>query len=301
MSLQITAQQKAALDLYGFVVIPGLFAADIGWIIDEYEAVWRTRPDLVHTSAARTTSFPGLFVSRSPRLTALLEDPRFVALGDTLLGEGFSFSGGDGGRYNGDTGYHTDMPQPCWQAAEIVRHVKIAFYLEPLRRDTGALRVMPGSHLTGDRYFAQLQELVASGDPPRWRSQLAMEQADLPSQALETRPGDVIAFDHRLLHGSFGGAIGRRMFDFNLHGPVRNEVERDAALAYYRLLRDPPYNVNWCDFASGFGPGWMESLPPARRRHFGSFLTLGAQVMREKAEREQAQRAESACEPVGSR
>jgi hypothetical protein len=283
MSTTITAQHLATFDLFGYVVIRGLFAEDITWITDEYEAVWRTRPDLMHSAAGKNSAFPGLFISRSARLSALLEDPRIVALGDTLLGEGYSLSGGDGGRYNGDTSFHTDMPPQCWQAAETVKHLKICFYLDPLRRDTGALRVIPGSHLTCDRYSAQLQQLVEGATPVRMRTRLGLDHAELPSQALESRPGDVIIFDHRLLHGSFGGGFGRRMFDLNLHGPVRDDGEREAALAYYRCLRDPPYNVDWCDFNTGFGPGWVESLSAARSRHLASLFSLGAEVMHEKA------------------
>src|SRR4029077_5221250 len=98
----ITAQHRAAFDAFGFVKFPELFKDDIDWINDEYEAVWRLRPDIVHTSKSGLTLFPGLFVAWSERLSRLLEDPRITALGNTLLGDGWSLTGGDGGLYNGD-------------------------------------------------------------------------------------------------------------------------------------------------------------------------------------------------------
>ena len=37
----------------------------------------------------------------------------------------------------------------------------------------------------------------------------------VPHVALETQPGDVVAFNHNLMHASFGGSTARRMFTIN--------------------------------------------------------------------------------------
>ena len=79
---------------------------------------------------------------------ALLDDPRILAIAKTLLGDDFNYMGSDGNFYVGDTRWHSDGGHKL----EDPMHIKIAFYLDPLTRDTGALRVIPGSHLFGDNY-----------------------------------------------------------------------------------------------------------------------------------------------------
>jgi ectoine hydroxylase-related dioxygenase (phytanoyl-CoA dioxygenase family) len=100
------------------------------------------------------------------------------------------------------------------------RTVKIAFYLDPVRRETGALRVIPGSHrLELDRWEGR----SASDAPNLWG--IAEEQ--VPSVALESDPGDMVVFDQRLMHAAFGGGRRRRMFTLNLHA----ECKTPTALA----------------------------------------------------------------------
>ena len=54
----------------------------------------------------------------------------------------------------GDSPWHSD-----WRRAGDYRVLKIAFYLDPVDRDSGALRVIPGSHrLDGDRFARELEE-----------------------------------------------------------------------------------------------------------------------------------------------
>ncbi|MBV9867592.1 MAG: hypothetical protein JO316_19755, partial [Abitibacteriaceae bacterium] len=43
--------------------------------------------------------------------------------------------------------------------------------------------------------------------------------------ALESRPGDVVVFNHNLQHASFGGSSQRRMFTLNLCRRAQNPVE----------------------------------------------------------------------------
>ena len=90
-----------------------------------------------------------------------------------------------------------------------MRYVKIALYLDPLTRDTGCLRVIHGSHNTGDTYSEKLKEVREN--PLLW----GVEGKDLPAIALETDPGDVLVFNHNLKHAAFGGSTQRRMFTIN--------------------------------------------------------------------------------------
>ena len=52
-----------------------------------------------------------------------------------------------------------------------------------------------------------------------------MEQQDVPCVALDTQPGDVVAFNHNLMHASFGGNTRRRMFTMNFCSYCRSPEE----------------------------------------------------------------------------
>src|SRR5205807_155727 len=88
--------------------------------------------------------------------------------------------------------------------------IKIAFYLDPLTRDTGALRVIPGSHIAADS-FAQ-----AAGKVCNSQEKFGIHGRDVPAVALETEPGDLAIFNHNTKHASFNGSTRRRMFTLNL-------------------------------------------------------------------------------------
>jgi len=259
-----TPAQKAFFETFGYIHLPGLMIDDIGWIIDEYEAVWRSRTD-VHTGvgAGKATSFPGLFVSMTPRLSVLIEHPRIRGICDLLFGDAWSVTGGDASIFDGETPWHPDGDE------NIVRHAKVAFYLERLTRETGALRVIPGTHFQDDRFNSLLK--TTTWDP---RPHFGISGAEIPSVALETQPGDVVIFDHRIKHASFGGGVRRRMMNINIMESIRTDAQREAALKWFRHHRDN--GGKW-----GFDPKWVATAPPERLCHLRNTIELGAKVMGE--------------------
>src|SRR5580698_6994812 len=124
-------------DTFGYLLLPGLLAGDIDWITQEFEAVFTDR-GLVHDHTQRTCVVP--FIDARERLSALLDHPRIEGLAASLLGDEFNYVGSDGNYYAGDTGWHSDGFHT------VGRFIKIALYLDPVSRNTGALRVIPGSH-----------------------------------------------------------------------------------------------------------------------------------------------------------
>ena len=76
--------------------------------------------------------------------------------------------------------------------------MKFIAYLEPRTAATGALRVVPGSHV---REFGARIDGYLTGDP----AAQGFDGWPFPGLALDTEPGDVIAFDVALLHSSSGG------------------------------------------------------------------------------------------------
>ena len=147
------------------------------------------------------------FLDQSEYLCTLLDDPRIIGIATSLLGENFNYMGSDGNFYAGDTRWHSDG----YGGRGGPRHIKIAFYLDPLTRDSGALRVIPGSHRLGDPYADQLEREISKSDSIR-----GVPGSQVPAQALETQAGDVLVFNHDIKHSAWGGSQRRRMFTMNL-------------------------------------------------------------------------------------
>lgn len=248
--MQLSAHQKTSFDTFGYLMFPGLLADCIDAITEEFEAVWSAhggghngRP---HDGKARSCLFP--FIDRSDRLSALLDDPRILGIITSLVGEDFNYMGSDGNYYVGDSGWHSDDWTP-----DFLR-IKIALYLDPLTRETGCLRVIPGSHRVGDRYATALQEQIRRSEEA-W----GLHGREIPAVALETRPGDVVCFNQNCKHAAFGGGARRRMFTINCtprYPEERLPQLRDYCSAHVRFLIPRLY-----------GEAMVQTAGPERMRH----------------------------------
>jgi hypothetical protein len=206
--MRLTDQQLKYFDTFGFIALPGLLTDRIDRIIDEFEAVWAEHggghDGQPHDGEQRSCLLP--FADHSEYLCTLLDDERIEGITASILGDDFNYYCSDGNYYVGDSQWHSDG----W--AGDIKCIKIAYYLDPLTRDTGALRVIPGSHRLGDCFADTLQKQSDEG----YEQVMGVSGADLPAVVLETRPGDILVFNHRCKHASFGGANRRRMFTMNL-------------------------------------------------------------------------------------
>jgi len=247
----LTDAEIGFFETFGYLGFPGLLSDRIEAVQSVFEEIWASRGGghfgKAHEGTARSCIVP--FIDQDARLASLLDDPRILAIAKTLCGDDFNYMGSDGNYYVGDTGWHSDGG---WQRE--IRHIKIAFYLDPLTRDTGALRVIPGSHRVGEGYAEQLQrEIGKSAD--LW----GVAGRDVPAVALETQPGDVVVFNHTTKHAAFGGGARRRMFTINLC--QRYPEEKLGELRDY-LSGAARF---WIDRA--FGEAMIATAGPERRRH----------------------------------
>lgn len=205
---RLTPQQLAQFDTFGYLGFPGLLADKADAIIDAFGAVWdmhggghNGKP---HDGKARSVVVQ--FLDQSEYLCTLLDDPRIHDIAASILGDDFNYMGSDGNFYVGDTRWHSDG----YGGRGGLKHIKIAFYLDPLTRDTGALRVIPGSHRIGDVFSEQLQRDAAKSEDI-W----GISGNQVPALALETQPGDILVFNHDIKHSAWGGSTHRRMFTMN--------------------------------------------------------------------------------------
>ena len=110
--------------------------------------------------------------------------------------------------------------------------------LDPLTRETGAVRLIPGSHRPD--HFVRQEEIDVNnplelfGVPP----------TEFPgSIAVETNPGDIVIFNHDLYHASFGGGTRRRMFTMNCTRRAKTSEDLELAHRYLSSHSAGGYNV----------------------------------------------------------
>ena len=162
--------------------------------------------------------------------------------------------GSDGNYYVGNTNWHSDSgfkPRGL--------NVKIALYLDPVARNSGCLRVIPGSHRVGEAYAEQIHK-----DIWRCKDNWGVEGSDVPCVALETQPGDVLIFNHDIKHASFFGSTNRRMFTINCCQRYADDDLprlREYVASYARFWVDSP-----------IGEPMIRTATPQRRRHLEQLL-----------------------------
>ena len=187
---------------FGFVVLPGLLDADetvglAGEVTDALTEAFGaigTDADPDGTGGIRGDYLP-LSVDRTPISQALIADDQRLFQGAAdLLGCLVVPAAPVATCFTSNANWHTDQGPD-------IGGVKFLAHLQPRTADTGALRVVPGSHEPGfGRRIAEYQH----GDPAEQGFEDS-EDWPVPGVALATEPGDAIAFDVHLLHSSAGG------------------------------------------------------------------------------------------------
>ena len=223
----LSAEQRAFYDTFGYLVFRQLFSPG------EMEVITREAEEVLEEGLGGQ-AFTGPkrhmvlgFAEQRPHLVGLLEDDRVYGVIADLLGPDFVWITSDGNYYVGDTQWHPDAGGllPSYNL------IKIALYLDPVRKDSGCLRVIPGSHR--EPFHGALRPLQQHrGETPVYPFGVTGEQ--VPAVPLESDPGDVVLFNQALWHASFGGGSRRRMFTLNFTAAPKTEEE----VALHRRLYD---------------------------------------------------------------
>ncbi len=210
----LTAAQIHYFDTFGYLKIPGLLKDDIETINrgfehlfgNEDQPVWETQ-EALHGEERRVI-IPG-FIEQSPLLAPLQHDPRIVGIVRSLIGPAFKWSSSDGNLFYCESYWHSDMYATPLQHY----HIKISIYLDELTGDSGAIRIIPGSHFHTQTFGRTLQRDFK--DTSRIEEVFGVEGKDIPAVTIESSPGDVIIWNFRTIHASYNGGERRRLFSLN--------------------------------------------------------------------------------------
>ena len=235
--MQITDKQVRFFENFGYLKLPGAFRDDIDWIISEFGQVFADH-GVVHDGTKRSCVVP--FIDQREKLCTLMDHPVIVNAAVALLGDDYNYLGGDGNYYSGETVWHTDGFHT------VGKYIKMAFYLDPVRADSGALRVVPGSHHIDTKWEGR--------HPGKAEELWGIHPREVPAQVLETDPGDLLIFNHNIMHASFGGNAFRRMFTLNL----------------CRHCETPAEIADLENFINGAARFWVDQTHSALMRHTAS-------------------------------
>ena len=252
--MNLTEQQLRFFDTFGFLHFPGLFANDIDRITESFERVWENHggghQGRVHDHKRRSAMMP--FIDQDEYLCGLLDDRRLDGIASAILGNDYNYTVSDGNFYVGDTQWHSDFSRSK-------PTIKAAFYLDKVTKESGCLRVIPGSHKIGDVFATSLKDMMSSQREQRITEVFGIHGSEVPGFALESMPGDLVCFDRRIKHASFGGGTRRRMFTIVLE-PRYPDDELD-------ILRTNIGNMSKFWVERAYGHTMINTAGPERMVH----------------------------------
>ncbi len=205
----MTPDELDHFDTFGFVTVRAAFnSEETERLLNAVEATYRLllgrepQPDDVIWE-------PGQVEERG-NLRWLIEDERIFDYVSALFRERFIWFGSElmrGVDRNGGPVHHWHTDRETGADVLPMRRLKVMIYLDPLRRENGALRLIPGSHRSP--LFDSLMpfhEAHAKANPRFF----GMEGPDIPCCAVDTDPGDVVFVNPWVFHSVYGNSGTRR-------------------------------------------------------------------------------------------
>ena len=237
----LSEEQLRYFNKFGFVVLRDFFTRDeMRIMIDEFDV------GIAHVNAHEPCDGSkfhcfSMLGDDTPFGAALLEDDRFLSIARQSFGDdvvGFMHLAY---RYEaGGTEWHANDGS-ITHSNEFGFGPKFQWPLhEPVGADTGALRVIPGSHRP--ELHQQIALVEATG---------LLEQADqVPCHVCQADPGDVVFFDSRIYHGTWSPPDGPGdrnvaaiMYFQGPRTPRDHVIMRETLTGYFKKTPGQPWDV----------------------------------------------------------
>jgi hypothetical protein len=237
-----TQQQIEHFATFGFVLLADQLGAQRSQALRaEVDAAIRDAYAATYSERV-IDGITGHYLPTASRLTPVgaalvCDDPVLIDAAEALLGGPVLPSLPEGVLYFAEAGWHDDDGIG-------VRGVKFATYFETLAATNGALRFVPCSNHDEVR--------------PKVRAYQRAAYGDFPGVVVESRPGDVIAFDLHTFHASFGGQ-DRLAWTIEYLAVPRNETDRAKTLRWM----DGSLEQSFRGFDRNRYPAWRDWLAGA--------------------------------------
>ena len=184
----LTNAQTEHFRTFGFVLLPGLLGQYAEALRHEVDAALRDAYAATYDERV-IDGISGHYLPMASVLTSVsaslvCDDPVLIDAAEQFLGAPVLPSVPEGVLYFAEAGWHNDDGIG-------VRGIKLATYFDPLHAARGALRFVPCSH------HPDAQRSLCAYQHDRYQ--------EYPGVAVETSPGDVIAFDLHTFHASVEG------------------------------------------------------------------------------------------------
>ena len=207
----LTEQQITQFNTFGFLILRNVLnAKEIQKLNVEFETKLTRTTGGKSKNKEERMSWPSLGPD-TPFTSALLESPSVTGIVSSLFGDDYFGISCNASSLCGETNWHPDADNLH------MKGLKVLCYLQPLNGNSGALRVIPGSHINAlhdDIKSVQMDEPEHDGLTQVAlvsNSKSGFKIEEIPATICSVNPGDLLVFDFRLWHASKGGSNDRRM------------------------------------------------------------------------------------------
>ncbi len=221
----ITEQQVYFFKTFGFLVLKNVLTPDEIKKINEEFAVGLAKMDETKMGASVRKQYNWTNLGPdSPFTASLLEDERFYGIAQQILGDDCVGVDSHANQYNGNRSpWHPDIREP---GPDQFSGFKFTFYLAPVDGNSGALRVVPGSHRPG--FSAEVEKVYLKDNNPGPDDDPGLAVNEVPAHICVSEPGDAVIFDYYSWHSSWGGSKDRRMVSLQYYKNPKTPEEEEG-------------------------------------------------------------------------
>ena len=243
----LTEQQKHEFETFGFLLLKDCIPSDeMQLYIDAFDETMTKGNGGVPWEHSEGNHLVMPFYRHNPAVYhRLLDHDKISEVVEDLLGEDFIFWAAEGHHRWRGTRWHHDSLAP-----EGMTQLKVDLFLDPVRADTGCLRMLPGSHFPPMRErMERWYGTKGLGDHAAWPAAIAME----------SDPGDAVVFNVKVYHAALGEEHDRRSINISYIQKPSKPKHEEYLKSMYDY--DNPY----------YTPELFEDATPKRMRML-SFL-----------------------------